>query len=55
MTCALFADKFGKRWFTIGMFGSAAVAALCIGIVGCFDYTNKQIGSLLVSQDILPY
>lgn len=48
MACALFADKFGKRWFTIGMFGSAAVAVLCIGIVGCFDYTSKDLGSLLV-------
>ncbi|KAH8896271.1 general substrate transporter [Thozetella sp. PMI_491] len=48
MACALLSDRFGKRWFTIGMFGSAAVAVLCIGIVGCFDYTSKELGSLLV-------
>lgn len=48
MACALLSDRFGKRWFTIGMFGSAAVAVLCIGIVGCFNYTSKELGSLLV-------
>ncbi|KAM0754628.1 general substrate transporter [Meredithblackwellia eburnea MCA 4105] len=37
-----------RRLSTVCGFGIAAVSVLAIGIVGCFNYTSKSLGSLLI-------
>lgn len=39
----------GRRVPTVYGFGIASVSVLAIGIIGCFDYESKSLGSLLVS------
>lgn len=48
LATSLFSDKFGRRWLTLGLFGSGAIAILAIGILGSFNYERKDLGSLLV-------
>lgn len=48
LSTSLLSDRFGRRWLTIGLFGSGAVSILAIGILGSFDYQRKDLGSLLV-------
>lgn len=45
---ALTTDTFGRRPMTVYGYAVTVVAVLCLGIVGCFDYTSPQLGSLLV-------
>lgn len=46
---ATLTDQFGRRPLTVYPYAVTAVSVLCLGIIGCFDYTTKAIGSLLVS------
>lgn len=48
LSTSLLSDRFGRRWLTIGLFGSGAISILAIGILGSFDYQRKDLGSLLV-------
>ncbi|KAI1863169.1 uncharacterized protein JN550_009905 [Neoarthrinium moseri] len=41
-------NNVGRRWLTLGLFGSGAVAILAIGILGSFDYQSHELGSVLV-------
>ncbi|KAL8292368.1 hypothetical protein RQP46_001834 [Phenoliferia psychrophenolica] len=38
----------GRRAATVYGFGIASLSVLAIGIVGCFDYESKSLGSLLI-------
>ena len=49
LIAALTTDTFGRRPMTVYGYAITVVAVLCLGIVGCFDYTSPQLGSLLVS------
>ena len=49
LTSSVISDKFGRRWLTLGLFGSGTLAILAIGILGSFDYQSKDLGSVLVS------
>lgn len=49
LSTSLFSDGFGRRWLTLGLFGSGAIAILAIGILGSFNYENEQLGDVLVS------
>ncbi|KAH8743739.1 general substrate transporter [Diaporthe sp. PMI_573] len=48
LSTSLFSDGFGRRWLTLGLFGSGAIAILAIGILGSFNYENEQLGDVLV-------
>ena len=50
LSTSLLSDGLGRRWLTLGLFGSGAVAILAIGIVGSFDYQSKELGGLLVGK-----
>ena len=41
-------DQFGRRPLTVYPYGVTALSLLCLGIVGCVDYTQKATSSLLV-------
>lgn len=43
-------DKFGRRPLTIYPYAVTVVSVLCLGIIGCFDYTKPAISALLVSN-----
>jgi MFS transporter, SP family, general alpha glucoside:H+ symporter len=43
-------DAFGRRPLTVYPYAVTVVSVLCLGIIGCFDYTTKALGSLLVSS-----
>jgi len=45
---ATLTDQFGRRPLTVYPYGVTVVSVLCLGIVGCFDYTTKTLGSLLI-------
>ncbi|KAH8585911.1 general substrate transporter [Bisporella sp. PMI_857] len=45
---ALLTDSVGRRPLTVYPYGVTVVSVLCLGIVGCFDYTSKAISSLVV-------
>ncbi|KAI1617370.1 general substrate transporter [Exophiala viscosa] len=47
-TTSVISDQWGRRWLTLGLFGSGAIAILAIGILGSFDYTESSLGSALV-------
>ncbi|KAI0378574.1 general substrate transporter [Hypomontagnella monticulosa] len=48
LASSLVSDKFGRRWLTLGLFGSGTIAILGIGILGSFNYQSEQLASLLV-------
>ncbi|KAF5007945.1 hypothetical protein FDECE_5757 [Fusarium decemcellulare] len=48
MATSVFSDRFGRRWLTLGLFGSGAISILAIGIVGSFNYQSKELGNVLV-------
>ncbi|TVY52349.1 General alpha-glucoside permease [Lachnellula cervina] len=45
---ATLTDQFGRRPLTIYPYGVTTLSVLCLGIIGCFDYTGKATGSLLI-------
>ncbi|KAI1629082.1 general substrate transporter, partial [Exophiala viscosa] len=47
-TTSVISDQWGRRWLTLGLFGSGAIAILAIGILGSFDSTESSLGSALV-------
>lgn len=42
-------DKLGRRPLTIYPYAVTVISVLCLGIIGCFDYTQQAISALLVS------
>jgi hypothetical protein len=42
-------DSFGRRPLTVYPYAVTVISVLCLGIIGCFDYTTKALGSLLAS------
>ncbi|WWD16254.1 hypothetical protein CI109_100680 [Kwoniella shandongensis] len=47
ITCSL-TDSIGRRPLTVYPYAVTVVSVLCLGIVGCFDYTSASLGSLLI-------
>jgi len=45
---ATLTDQFGRRPLTIYPYAVTTMSVLCLGIIGCFDYTTKSTGSLLI-------
>ncbi|KAL1874023.1 hypothetical protein VTK73DRAFT_577 [Phialemonium thermophilum] len=41
-------DQFGRRPLTVYPYGVTVVSVLCLGVIGCFDYTTKATSSLLI-------
>jgi MFS family permease len=41
-------DRFGRRPLTVYPYAVTSLSVLCLGIVGCFDYTSAALSSLLV-------
>ncbi|KAI1846095.1 hypothetical protein JX266_007904 [Neoarthrinium moseri] len=41
-------DRFGRRPLTVYPYAVTVVSVLCLGIIGCFDYTKQATSSLLV-------
>ncbi|KAF7595497.1 hypothetical protein BBP40_005833 [Aspergillus hancockii] len=44
----LLTDQVGRRPLTVYPYGVTALSLLCLGIIGCFDYTQKATSSLLI-------
>lgn len=44
----LLIDRLGRRFMTLVGFGGCCLGVLIIAIVGCFDYSSPQLGSVLV-------
>jgi MFS family permease len=47
---ATLTDQVGRRPLTVYPYAVTVVSVLCLGIIGCFDYTAKATSSLLVSR-----
>jgi SP family general alpha glucoside:H+ symporter-like MFS transporter len=47
MTATL-TDQYGRRPLTVYPYSVTVLSVLCLGIIGCFDYTEKATSSLLV-------
>ncbi|KAM5354076.1 hypothetical protein ACJ41O_000726 [Fusarium nematophilum] len=45
---ATLTDQVGRRPLTVYPYAVTVVSVLCLGIVGCFDYTAKATSSLLI-------
>ncbi|KAF4123598.1 Sugar (and other) transporter [Geosmithia morbida] len=45
---ATLTDQFGRRPLTVYPYAVTVVSVLCLGIIGCFDYTAKATSSLLI-------
>ncbi|KAK7415760.1 hypothetical protein QQX98_005673 [Neonectria punicea] len=45
---ATLTDQFGRRPLTVYPYAVTVVSVLCLGIIGCFDYTQKATSSLLI-------
>ncbi|KAH8691383.1 hexose transporter [Talaromyces proteolyticus] len=41
-------DRFGRRPLTVYPYGVTVLSVLCLGIIGCFDYTKPSTSSLLI-------
>ncbi|KAJ5820027.1 hypothetical protein N7474_005618 [Penicillium riverlandense] len=41
-------DQFGRRPLTVYPYAVTSISLLCLGIVGCFDYTKPALSSLLI-------
>jgi hypothetical protein len=46
---ATLTDSLGRRPLTVYPYAVTVISVLCLGIIGCFDYTAKATSSLLVS------
>ena len=49
ITTATLTDRFGRRPLTVYPYAVTVISVLCLGIVGCTDYSKKETSSLLVS------
>ncbi|KAL2823213.1 general substrate transporter [Aspergillus cavernicola] len=47
ITCTL-TDQLGRRPLTVYPYGVTVISVLALGIVGCFDYTQSSLSSLLI-------
>lgn len=47
---AMLTDQIGRRPLTVYPYAVTTLSVLCLGIIGCFDYTQKSTSSLLVSH-----
>ncbi|KAL4897129.1 general substrate transporter [Aspergillus ambiguus] len=45
---ATMTDRFGRRPLTVYPYGVTSLSVLCLGIIGCFDYTQPSLSSLLI-------
>ncbi|GAB1211683.1 hypothetical protein ATERTT37_000807 [Aspergillus terreus] len=45
---ATLTDQFGRRPLTVYPYGVTSLSVLCLGIIGCFDYTKPSLSSLLI-------
>ncbi|GES58542.1 major facilitator superfamily domain, general substrate transporter [Aspergillus terreus] len=45
---ATLTDQFGRRPLTVYPYGVTSLSVLCLGIIGCFDYTQPSLSSLLI-------
>lgn len=45
---AVTTDRLGRRPLTVYPYGVTTISVLCLGIVGCFNYSSKSLSSLLV-------
>ncbi|KAB8256146.1 general substrate transporter [Aspergillus pseudonomiae] len=45
---AMLTDQVGRRPLTVYPYAVTTLSVLCLGIIGCFDYTQKSTSSLLV-------
>ncbi|KAL5357702.1 general substrate transporter [Aspergillus floccosus] len=45
---ATLTDQFGRRPLTVYPYGVTSLSVLCLGIIGCFDYTQSSLSSLLI-------
>ncbi|KAK7430478.1 hypothetical protein QQZ08_002997 [Neonectria magnoliae] len=45
---ATLTDQFGRRPLTVYPYAVTVASVLCLGIIGCFDYTRKATSSLLI-------
>ncbi|KAJ5362160.1 hypothetical protein N7541_003004 [Penicillium brevicompactum] len=45
---ALTTDKLGRRPLTVYPYAVTSISVLCLGIIGCFDYTKPATSSLLI-------
>ena len=52
MVTAVTTDKLGRRPLTVYPYAVTSVSVLCLGIIGCFDYTKPATSSLLVGAHI---
>jgi MFS family permease len=52
MATAITTDKIGRRPLTVYPYAVTSVSVLCLGIVGCFDYTKVALSSLLVGVQV---
>ncbi|KAF7122119.1 hypothetical protein CNMCM5793_000075 [Aspergillus hiratsukae] len=41
-------DRLGRRPLTVWPYAVTVLSVLCLGIIGCFDYTQKSTSSLLI-------
>lgn len=48
LATAVTTDRFGRRPLTVYPYGVTVISVLCLGIIGCFNYTTKSLSSLLV-------
>lgn len=46
-------DQLGRRPLTVYPYGVTTISELCLGIIGCFDYTKQSTSSLLVPTPVL--
>lgn len=46
---ATLTDKFGRRPLTVYPYAVTVIAEFCLGILGCFNYKEQALSSLLVS------
>ncbi|KAL4865321.1 hypothetical protein BDV12DRAFT_211105 [Aspergillus spectabilis] len=45
---AVLTDRLGRRPLTVYPYAVTSLSVLCLGIVGCFDYTSAALSSLLI-------
>ncbi|KAJ5083309.1 hypothetical protein N7456_012736 [Penicillium angulare] len=45
---ATLTDQFGRRPLTVYPYAVTVLSVLCLGIIGCFDYTKPSTSSLLI-------
>ncbi|WWD09795.1 hypothetical protein V865_007923 [Kwoniella europaea PYCC6329] len=45
---ASLSDAVGRRPLTVYPYGVTSLSVLALGIIGCFDYSSKSLGSLLI-------